>query len=217
MCRTRISLLLSRRVGLGFKLGVSSLVLMLVSGILLDQAVARGAISEAFPGTLVLHEGKLTAKLRAVPLKQVMQEIGDLSGAEIVWLQQNGTGTVSVDFSNVPLARALRLILSEKNFLLFYSSVDGEAHLSQIWISSGGGNQAATATSVSVARLRQWHRTALRDAHIALRLRAVEQLKQQAPIHEQARRLLTHLARWADNPQVQRAAAAAVAQTQARK
>jgi hypothetical protein len=196
---------------------VSLLALLLASGILLNHAAARGATLDAFPGALALQEGKLTAKLNAVPLKRVMQEIGSLSGAEIIWLQPDGAGPVSVDFSNVPLARALRLILGEKNFLLFYSSADDEAHLSQIWISSGGGNQATASTAVNVALLRQWHRTALRDAPVALQLQAVERLKQQASTHEQARRLLTHLARWADNLQVQRAAAAAVAQTQARK
>jgi hypothetical protein len=201
------------------KLGLSSIALLLASGILLDQAVARGATSEAFPGTLAFHEGKLTAKLNAVPLKQVMQEIGDLSGAEIVWLQQDGAGTVSVDFSNVPFTRALRLILGEKNFLLFYSLADDEAHLSQIWISSGGGggNQATPSTPVNVTLLRQWYQTALRGARLVPRLQAVARLKQQASTHELARRFLTHLARRADNLQVQRAAAAAAAQTQARK
>ncbi|MGE0683892.1 MAG: hypothetical protein AB7P69_23690, partial [Candidatus Binatia bacterium] len=125
--------------------------------------------------------------------------------------------TVSADFSTVPFTRALRLLLGEKNFLLFYSSAEDEAHLSQIWISSGGGNLTTTPTAVSAVLLRQWYQTALRDAHIARRLQAVEQLKQQAATHEQARRLLTHLARRANNLQVQRAAAAAVAQTQARK
>lgn len=190
---------------------------LVISGALLTQTTAYGATPKAFPGTLALHEGKLTAKLSAAPLRQVMQEIGNLSGAEIIWLQQDGAGTVSVNFKDVPFTRALRLILGEKNFLLFYSSTDGEAHLSQIWISSGGGNQTATSTSANVALFRQWYRTALRDVHVARRLQAVEQLRQQATRHEPARRLLTHLARWANNQQVQRAAAAAVAQIQARK
>ncbi|MGE0683967.1 MAG: hypothetical protein AB7P69_24065, partial [Candidatus Binatia bacterium] len=128
---------------------MSSLALVFAIGILPNQAVARGATPHTFPGILALHEGKLTAKLSATPLRQVMEEIGDLSGAEIIWLQQDGAETVSADFSNVPFTRALRLILGEKNFLLFYSSAEDEAHLSQIWISSGGGNLTTTPTAVS--------------------------------------------------------------------
>lgn len=220
---SRLSFLLGKKFKLRRYWGVSFFVLFMVSSGSLGYAEARGVIHDNFPGTLSLHNGKITAKINAVSLRQVMEEIGELSGAEVVWLQKDITGTVSADFSNVPFTRALRLLLGEKNFLLFYSSAGKETQLSQIWISSGGSAPTTTSTSpsspVSMTLIRQWYLRAMRGANIPLRLQAVGQLKQHASNNARAKRMLSLVARLADNPQVKRAAAAAVAtiQQQARK
>jgi len=188
---------------------------LVMSCVWLTGAEARG-VAHDFPGTLSLHKGRLTAKLSAVSLRQVMEEIGELSGAEIVWLQKNAGGMVSANFSEVPFTRALRLLLGKRNFLLFYSSEEGESQLSQIWISNGSGAPTVTAKSkpVNLGKLLRWYRTALRGASAALRLQAVQNLQQQAPINARAKRMLANIARAANDPQVRQAAAATI---QARK
>lgn len=188
------------------------------SGLLLRHARARNLINDEFPGTLIFHNGKLTAQLDAAPLQEVMEAIGELSGAEIVWLQDCGTETVSADFSKAPLARALRLILGKNNFLLFYPSAN-DAPPSQIWISGQGRGRPRlpAAAQVNFVLLRRLQNTALRSANLAARLRAVEQLKRYAQINIQARSILAHLARWANHPQVRSAASEAVTTIQARR
>jgi hypothetical protein len=81
-------------------------------------------------------DGKVTARLNAVPLHRVLEELGRLSGATIRWLGPESDASVSVDFMDLSLAEALRRLLHEKNFMLFYT-LDGEApRLAHIWISS---------------------------------------------------------------------------------
>ena len=198
---------------------VGALILFTMLSVPWGDAAARGDAHKNFPGMLKLHEGKLTANLNAAPLRQVMEEIGNLSGAEIVWLQRNIGGMVTADFSDVPLTRALRLLLGEKNFLLFYSSEGEETHLSQIWVSSGGSVSTTTSpsSSVSATLIRQWYQTAMRGANVPLRLEAVGRLKQHAPNNVRAQRMLSLVARLADNPQVKKAAAAAVPMMRARQ
>lgn len=189
------------------------------SGLLLRHVQARNLVNDEFPGTLIFHNGKLTAQLDAAPLQEVMEAIGELSGAEIVWLQDCGTETVSADFSKAPLARALRLILGKNNFLLFYSSDNDEAPPSQIWISGQGRGRPRlpAAARVNFVLLRRLQNTALRNTNLSARLRAVEQLKRYAHINVQARSILAHLARWANHLQVRSAASEAVTTMQARR
>ena len=97
----------------------------------------------SFPGAMNLREGKLTVRITATPLLQVLEEIKHLSGVRIVWL--NGTECdrrVSAEFTDLPLKEGLMRILAQTNFLLFYTSAADEARLTQIWISSAGGKQA---------------------------------------------------------------------------
>lgn len=102
-----------------------------------------GITQTSFPGAMNLREGKLTARITAAPLLQVLEEITHLSGVRIVWL--NGAGCdrrVSVEFTDLPLNEGLMRILAQTNFLLFYTSAADEARLTQIWISSADGKQA---------------------------------------------------------------------------
>jgi hypothetical protein len=102
-----------------------------------------GIAKPSFPGTMNLREGKLTARITAAPLLQVLEEISHLSGVRIVWL--NGAESnrqVSAEFTDLPLAEGLMRILAQTNFLFFYTSATDEARLTQIWISSTGGGQA---------------------------------------------------------------------------
>jgi hypothetical protein len=91
-----------------------------------------------FPGSLTFQDGKLAARVTAAPLWQVMEEVGRLSGVQILWLNQKSEDPVSVEFSPLSLTEALQRLLGGRNFLLLYSSVAENSRLTQIWISSGG-------------------------------------------------------------------------------
>lgn len=102
--------------------------------------LAANTKAAAFPGTLTLQDGKLTIRTTAVPLRQVMAEVGRLSGAQVLWLGPQDESPVSVDFSGLPVTEALERLLPRKNFLLLYASSASNARLTQIWISSPGSN-----------------------------------------------------------------------------
>jgi hypothetical protein len=101
-----------------------------------DMVLAENTKATAFPGALTLQDGKLTARLAAVPLRQVITEISRLSGAQVSWLGQQDESPVSADFSALPVVEALERLLRRKNFLLLYASSAQDARLTQIWISS---------------------------------------------------------------------------------
>jgi hypothetical protein len=89
-----------------------------------------------FPGRMALQDGKLTARIVSGPLPQVMDEVSKLSGAQIRWMDQDSNETVSIEFADLSLSEAVRRILGERNFILFYTSAKREGTLSQIWIFS---------------------------------------------------------------------------------
>lgn len=93
-----------------------------------DPAVAR------FTGTMMLQDGKLTARIEAAPLRRVMEEVSKLSGARIRWLSLAGAEPVSAEFTDLPISEALRRILGEHDFALFEPTAKGKASPPQIWI-----------------------------------------------------------------------------------
>lgn len=107
-----------------------------------DHVLAANAKAAAFPGTLTLQEGKLTARIAAIPLRQVITEVARLSDAQVLWLGPQDLRPVSVAFSSLSIAEALERLLPQKNFLLLYASKDNDARLRQIWISSPGAGVA---------------------------------------------------------------------------
>lgn len=87
---------------------------------------------------LTFHDRKLTARITAVPLRQVLDEVGRLSGVHIRWTNAGGAEPISMEFTALPLADALARLLAGQNFMVFYRSVTGEERLTQVWISSRG-------------------------------------------------------------------------------
>jgi hypothetical protein len=85
---------------------------------------------------LHLHDGALTARVTATPLREVMAEVSRLSGAQVVWLTDSGERHASADFTALPFDEGLRRLLDRYNFLLVYVVRDEHSTLSQIWISS---------------------------------------------------------------------------------
>lgn len=187
---------------------------------------ALGPTAVNFPGQMTLQDGKLTARIMAAPLRQVMEEVSRLSGAQVLWLSQAGEEPVSVEFSALPFSEALRRILGERNFLLFYTTMGEEGRLIQIWISSGGTGrgqpvlipqpvsqwettQVTEGPDVDIAQpLDVVIQTAMNDEDLSSRLSAIEYLGYHVQEDPRAKVILSRLARSDANPQVQDAASA---------
>jgi hypothetical protein len=194
--------------------------------VLVGTASALGPVAATFPGQLTFQGGKLTARVMGASLRQVMEEVSRLSGAQVRWLNQNGEELVSVEFTDLSFSEALRRILREKNFLLFYTATGRETRLAQIWISSGGKaeeqlvlkrqptpQEETTAVvqepSEDVAPpLEILIQTAVSDEDHSLRLSAIESLGEHAQENLRVREILSHLAHNDSNPQVRDIASA---------
>src|SRR5215510_2555090 len=99
---------------------------LLVSVVLSNTpAVASPPKDGAFPGKLTLQNETLAAQVTAVPLGQVMAELGRLSGAQVIWRTPRDEKPFSVEFPALPLTEAITRLLREKNFMLFYSPTKG--------------------------------------------------------------------------------------------
>ena len=189
-------------------------------------------------GQIVLQDGKLTARLSATPLKKVLEDISKLSGARLRWL--GGVAEerpVSVGVTALPLAEALRQILGESNFLLFYASGGEDTRLTQIWISSkktGDGHSGLTprlaehAPPLSTFDSQSEHteerqaaldtvsldtliQTAVSTQAPAVRVEAIAQLGEYASADQRAADILSHLAANEREPQIQAAASEVLA------
>lgn len=182
---------------------------------------------ESFPEMITLREGKLSVRIVATSLRQVLGEIKRLSGAQIQWLNEGGEEFLSVEFSNLPVAEALQQILAKKNFLLLYSSSHTEERLTQIWISSGGHERGQPQTVPQVGArdaekqdsnlpvtLDTLMLIALNDQDSAVRLEAIGHLEGYADEDPQAEAFLSYLAHHDRDPQVQTAALEALARLQ---
>jgi hypothetical protein len=118
---------------------------------LLIAAPSPDSAPRTFPAVLTLQDGKLTAQIASLPLHQVMEEVSRLSGAEVLWLGQAEEEQISAEFSAIPLAEALRRLLGEKNFMLFYVGAGQETRLAQIWISSHVATAAQPVAATAAA------------------------------------------------------------------
>lgn len=186
---------------------------------------ALGSTPVGIPGQITLQDGKLTARIATVPLRQVMEEISRLSGAQVRWMDSVvREQTVSVEFTALPLSEAVRRILRTRNFLLWYAPRDESTQLTQIWIASreeaGGqpgrhrppapsGPPPPTATEPAEAvepPLDALIETVTGEADLAARLSAIGDLGRYAPQDARVREILADLADHDSNPQVRDAA-----------
>jgi hypothetical protein len=184
---------------------------------------ALGPMAGTSPGQIGLQDGKLTARIVAAPLRQVMEEVSRRSGAQVRWLgNQAEERLVSAEFTALPLPEALGRILGETNFLLFYASAGKGTTLTQIWISSKGtaGRQPglipqpaaveedAEPDAIPIDTLVQ---TAVSIAEPAVRIDAITRLGGYAQQDPKVAGILSHLASNDSNPQVRAAASEVLA------
>lgn len=191
---------------------LGALIGLLTSILLLVVRTGTPASAAANPtGRMSLQDEKLSAHITAMSIREVMEEVSTLTGAQVIWLGQEETVQVSVNFTDLPFADGLKRILGERNFMLFYTSVEEESQLSEIWISSPTNGKGAGASNTSTAAGKkatpQLMRTALYGQDVSARVNAIRRLKRFAQTDSRVRSILSQLTRSAIEPEVREAAA----------
>ncbi len=174
------------------------------------------------PEQISVQDGKLTARLVATPLRQVMEELSRVSGAQVRWLNgQAAEKSVSVEFTALLMPEALRRIFGEINFLLFYTGAGKSLKLTEIWISSKTQSHSASDSvplseklmtgqtepdAISVETLIQ---NAVSTAELSRRVDAIARLGAYAQADPKVEGILSYLAS-SDGNSLVRAAAAEV-------
>lgn len=192
------------------------------------SAAATGPVANHFAGKITLQDGKMTAQIVAAPLRRVIEEVSKLSRARVRWLGLDGEEPVSVEFTDLPFSEALRRILGEKDFVLFYPSARVKARLPQIWIyprgQAGGqvvltlppgpepeGETMPPAPSDPAPGVEQdldsLIQTAMHDQDTSVRLDAITQLGGYAQEDQRVEPILSEVAHSDSNPQMREAAA----------
>jgi hypothetical protein len=148
-----------------------------------------------------------------------MEEVSRVSGARVRWLRgQAEERLVTAQFTALPLPEALRRILGETDFLLFYTSVGEGAKLTQVWISSkiqpplafASVAQSEESVAGQVEPDAMPVDTLIQDAvsgDLSLRVDAIARLGEYAQADPRVKGILSHLASHDGNPQVRAAAA----------
>jgi hypothetical protein len=164
----------------------------------------------------------MTAQLTAAPLGQVMAEVGQLSGVQVVWLGGVAQKTsVSARFNDLPLSEALERLLGENNFLLFYVAEKEDMRLTQIWISatrrgpqsilplsSSSSNPAAPSPAVDSTvsgdeePMDSIIQTALHDSNAMIRLLTVSQLGRRVQEDARVKSVIAQMALSDSDPDV---------------
>jgi type II secretory pathway component GspD/PulD (secretin) len=198
------------------------LVSLVLSSLPVCAAYAANPAAVSLPGKITLQDGKMTARIVAAPLRQVLEEVSKLSGTQVRWLSLDGEEAVSVEFTDLPFSEALRRILGEKDFVLFYPSARERARLPQIWIYPRGqaGGQLVviqegetTPPALSDAApsvepdLDSLIETALHDQDMSVRLDAITQLGGYAQEDQRVETILSQVAHSDSNPQLRKSAA----------
>jgi hypothetical protein len=177
-----------------------------------------------FPGKITLLDGKLTAQVVSAPLRQVMEEVSKLSGAQVHWLSHEDDTMVSMEFVDLPFSEALRRILGEKNFAFSFTSTKTGERLLQIWVFSNKqaeGQTVLTSLSLPQGGVPLLHndftapveqdndiliQIALLDQDPLARLDAITQLGGYAQEDQRLKMILSQVADNDSNRQVQEAA-----------
>jgi len=166
----------------------------LLAGLTVVQAAA-GAASVR----MTLNGGLLTAEIAGAPLRQVMEEVGRLTGAEVRWLGAAGDERISLSFADVPLADAIGRMLGARSFLLVAPAAGSPLSIIRVDILASGqaprlepdtpaapSEHADDALDAALA-------TALAHEEPAARLRAIDELAQVAQQEPRAWMVLTEL------------------------
>jgi hypothetical protein len=84
--------------------------------------------------TMEFQGEKLSAMIKAVPLKQVIKEFSESTGVEVVWQGRETERMVQVRFAGLSVDDAARRLLRNENYVLYYSAGPGKEKLEKIVI-----------------------------------------------------------------------------------
>lgn len=78
------------------------------------------------PTVIDLRDGMLSVSLDGMPVQQLVAELTGLTGIEILFIGDHPDASVHMQFNDVPLEKALRLLLSEAGTIFVYADHDEE-------------------------------------------------------------------------------------------
>jgi hypothetical protein len=84
--------------------------------------------------TMEFHGEKLTAIINDVPLKQVIKELSESTGIVVVWQGQEAERVIQLRFTDLSLVEAIRKILWNENYILYYTPAKGKDKLEKVLI-----------------------------------------------------------------------------------
>ena len=104
---------------------------------LLGLLQVAGASADT-PLIVVDEDRRVSAHVRAAPLREVLQAFSDATGVEIV-SSGRADKTISIDFQRLPVYRALKTLLGGRSCIGFYSAdesgvEEASPRLTQVWI-----------------------------------------------------------------------------------
>jgi hypothetical protein len=107
--------------------GVLLVVTLVLAGVL--AAPASTPAASAGGPALTLTDGRLTARVMAVPFRQVMEELSRITGVAIRSTGEDGAQLISVTFDDLALDEAIRRIVRDD-----FALATGEGGDLEIWL-----------------------------------------------------------------------------------
>lgn len=93
----------------------------------------------------VTDDGRIFATLTGAPLQLVLKVIGKKANLEID-VQGSLSDLVTAEFSSVPLDQAVRTLLRDRNYALFYGRQNGTTRLTGVWVLDKAERSSSQAT-----------------------------------------------------------------------
>jgi hypothetical protein len=132
-------------------LGIILLVLIAIS----TSGYAETASFKPDSMTMEFHGEMLTAMIQSTPLKQVLKKFSQSTGTKVIWQGRETERMIQVRFTDLPIVEAVRRILRNDNYILYYTSTKGKGRLERILIvpRSEGEEKVLIAKAVPEARM----------------------------------------------------------------
>jgi hypothetical protein len=117
-------------------IGRATRLAVLIAGLLAEVATAQ-------PAGMTFRDGRLSASIVAAPIRQVIGEIGGVTGVQVEGVATLDDELVSTSFVDLPLANALERVLGARSFALVVGAEGGGSHPSRIVILPGSRGSTA--------------------------------------------------------------------------
>jgi len=92
------------------------------------SAVVGETVTISTASTIDFNHGKLSVSLNAMPLHQVIVEISRQTGIDFQFMGEHPASIINMQFSNTPVEKGLRLLLSEADTIIVYADTNGDGN-----------------------------------------------------------------------------------------